>query len=208
MAEQTYITNADGSVTIKMEGKDTKFVKESDLLTVKGASEQVRKEYEDKVTKYQTDLAEANRKHDELHQTLLQKDAALEQLQTKAEEHDTLTTKVGELQSQLSAADENRRKTEEELLGIKRSTFSTTYKVDPEKVKEMSLDQLREAEKNFNLVGFQSNPNQPARYDGGGGGSGATTPLSPIEQAKAEIAVARELQSKKMAGGNYNPNNE
>jgi hypothetical protein len=93
---------------------------------------------------------------------------------------------------------------EDELLGTKRAIFSTQYKVDQEKVKDMSLDQLREAEKNFELVGFQSSPDKPAKYDGGGGGGGAITPMSPVEQAKSEIALARELQAKKATGGNSN----
>lgn len=208
MGEQTYSFEPDGSIKIQVDGKSVKYVKESDLLTVKGASEQARKEYEDQLSKHQADLATANSKYDELRQASLQKDAALEQLQTKANEHATLTTKVGELESQLTAADEKRRTLEDELLGVKRDTFVKAYKVDPDKVKDMSLDQLREAEKSFGMVGFNANPKQPANYDGGAGGGGGTAPVTPIEQAKSEIALAREMQAKKARDPNYNPNNE
>ena len=204
---QTYTTNPDGSINIEADGKATKYVKESDLLAVKGASETARREYESTIAKHQADITEANRVRDETHQTLLQERTAKEQLEKDGQEVATLRTKVGELETNLTAGDTTRRQLEEELLGMKRSTFGIKYKVDPEKVKEMSLDQLREAEKNFTAVGFNPANPKPANYDGGPGGAGGiSAPLSPIEQAKEELKVARQLQAKMRAGdSDYNP---
>jgi len=197
MPDQTYQFEPDGSIKITVDGKSVKYVKESDLLTVKGASEQSRNDYENQLAKHQADLAEANRLHDETKQTLLQERAAKEQLEAKAQEAATLTTKVGELEGQLNAAKTSGEELTNELLGIKRTTFVEQFKVDPEKVKEMDLNQLRDAEKHFTLVGFSPAPSQPARYDGGTGGVGGDgAKLSPHEQAKIEIQLAREGKAK------------
>lgn len=196
---QTYTPNQDGTFTINLDGKATKLVKESDLLAVKGASETARKEYESAQTKYQTDLAEANRVKDESHTQLLQERAAKEQLEKDAQEGANLKTKVGELETTNATLEQSRGKLEEELTGMKRSTLVTQFKVDEAKVKDMNLDQLRQTESSLQLVGV-GNP-KPANYDGGGGGAGGgTAPTSVLDQAKQELKIAREIQQKKRAG--------
>ena len=57
---QGFETNKDGSITIELDGKKVKFVKESDLGAVKAGL----KEKEDEITKLQTGLANANTKYD------------------------------------------------------------------------------------------------------------------------------------------------
>ncbi|MBU2060035.1 MAG: hypothetical protein KKB38_20160 [Gammaproteobacteria bacterium] len=164
--------NSDGSFTVNIDGKSVKLVKESDLLAVKGAAEQAKEKLEAQTSKLMTDLAEANRLKDEKHNLLLQEQAAKEQLMKDAQEAVTLKTKVGELESKLSTEGVTRKTTEEQLLGLMQDRFTNLYKVAPDKVKGMSLDQLREAEKNFTLVGLGTS--RSANYDGGAGGTGGT----------------------------------
>ena len=198
---QTFTLNQDGTITINLDGKSTRFAKESDLLAVKGASETALKEYESSQSKYQTDLAEANRVKDETRQELLKERAAKEQMEKDSLEAATLRTKVGELETESASQKEARGKLEEELTGIKRIVLTKDYKVDEAKVKDMNLDQLRETEKIFGVVGFSPKPAQAANYDGGPGApGGAGTPLTPIEQAKQEIVIARKIQADKRAG--------
>lgn len=200
---QTFARVDDHTITIKDGGKDVRYVPESDLLTVKGASETARGEYEATVAKHQTTIAEGNRLHEETKQKLLQETAAKEQVTKRAGEADTLETKVGELQTSLNTADESRRTVEGELLERVRTTFTTQYKVDPEKVKDMDLSALREAEENLKLVGFSPTGDKPANYDGGAGAAGAgTPPRTQIEQANEELKIARSIQAKRRAGTN------
>lgn len=200
--ELTYTSNQDGTIIIKLDGKDIRYAKESDLLTVKGAADVAKTGFETTIAKGNTDLAESNRLHEETRQKLLQEQAAKEQLVTQANQADTLKTKVGELETSLTTANTSRTEIEAELLGMKRTSFQTIYKADPEKVKEMTLVQIRDAEKSFQAVGFNpSNPKPPASYDGGpGGNSGGTAPVTVIEQCSNELKVAREMKAKRAAG--------
>ena len=203
---QTYATNTDGTISITSDGKAMRYVKESDLLAVKGASDTARKEYESNVAQHNTTLAEANRVKDETHQTLLKERAAHEQSESGLQELPTLRTKVGELETTNATLTEGSGKLTEELTGMKRSVFVTQYKVDPEKVKDMGLDQLREAEKNFSLVGFSPNV-KPANYDGKvGAGNGGTAPTTVLEGCANELVLAREMAAKKRSGdADYTP---
>lgn len=199
--ELTYTGNQDGTISIKVDGKDTRYAKESDLLTVKGAADTAKTGFETAIAKSNTSLLEANRLHDETRQKLLQETAAKEQLVTQAGEADTLKTKVGELETSLTTANTSRTELEEELLGMKRISFQTIYKADPEKVKEMTLVQIRDAEKSFQAVGFNPANPKPANYDGGGGGNNAgNKPATVLEQCANELTVAREQKAKRAAG--------
>jgi len=202
---QTFTPNQDGTFTISLDGKDTKLVKESDLLAVKGASETARTEYETNLAKHHTDLAEANRLKDEEHQQLLQERSAKELAETQATEGATFKTKVGELETKLTAAEDGRKQLEEELLGTKKSTLITFYHVKEDALKDKDLPQLRSMEDTLKIVGIPSG--KPANYDGGGGGGTPTTPTTVLEGAKQELAVAREIQRKKRAGedADYKP---
>ena len=196
----TYAVNQDNTISISVEGRPIRYAKESDLLTVKGASETARREHETSTAKYQADLAEANRVTGETHQTLLQERAAKEQFEKDSKELPTLRTRVGELELESAGHKTARGKAEEELTGLLRAQFGTKYHVDPEKIATMTLDQLREAERNFVTVGFTPTI-APANYDKNGGGGGAgDAKKSPIEQAGQELALARQQQAKRRAG--------
>lgn len=195
MEPMTYTERGDGAIIIKdANAKDIPYVKESDLLAVKGASETARADYESKITQNLASLAESNRLHDETKQKLLQEQAAKEQLATKANEAATLKTKVGELETNLNAATAGRKQLEEELLGTKRSVLVTNYKVDPKKVEAMSLDQLRETEKALTLAGITA-AGSPARFDHGPGGGTAITAVNPLDQARQEIDAVRRKKA-------------
>lgn len=212
MSDDNVVVTKNQDGTIKIAGGEITgdFVPKVDLVNVKTASEAAKDEFDKSTTKHQTDMAEANRVKDETHQSLLQSQARIEQLEKDNKELPTLQTKVGELETSLTAADEGRRTAETSLLGLKREAFVVRYKADPEKVKEMTLDQLTEAEKSYALVGFNANLTQkPANYDGGTGGGGVTTPKTQIEQARSELDLAKKMQAAKRSGDpTYDPNKE
>jgi len=189
---QTFTANEDGSYNFNIDGKSVRTVKESDLLAVKGGAE--KKEGE-----LLSQIAEANRLKDESHNLYLQEQTAREQFEEQAKESPTLKTKVGELETQLSATLESRKQLEEELLGMRRTHLAAQYKVSEESLKDKSMDQLRNLEDALKLVGGR----KPANYDIGPQGVGAGAPTTVLEQCKSEIALARELQRKSKSDPDY-----
>lgn len=205
MPDLTYIANQDGSIIAKIEGQDVKFVKESDLLAVKGGSESYKTAAEAEKTGLMTELAEANRLKGEEHNTVLQERTAKEQAEEKAKVADTLTTRVSELETENADHKTAREKLEEELLGKTRTILTTIYGVSEDTLKDKDKDQLRNLEEASKVLGKKGGP---ANFDtkGAGVGGGPTPGTSPIEQAKLELAAAKEQQRKRRSGDpDYNP---
>ena len=172
--------NQDGSITLKLDGKDVKFVKESDLGSVKSAL----RGKEDEVSKLQANLATANTKYDESHQDTLKERAAKEVAEKEGRESATLKEKVGELTTKMAdltkVSGENKVKLTEQV----RARLVEGYKIDAEKVKDMALEDLEKTESNLILVGAKP---APANYDGKGTGdhtSGDLEGMSPMQLAQ------------------------
>ena len=172
--------NQDGSITIMIDGKGVKFVKDSDLGAVKSAL--TAKETE--VSKLQTDLANTNTKFDTEHQFLLQERTAKEQFEKGANESEAHKTKVGELETKMADLSKASVETEASLAERIRITLVQGYKVDAEKIKDMALPELVSTEKTLQLTGVAP---APANYDGagpgGGGPSGSLEGKTPFQLA-------------------------
>ena len=184
--------NQDGSITIKVDGKSVKFVRESDLGSVKVALEK----RESEVTDLQAKLATANDKYNSEHQELLKERASKEELEKSAGEANTLKATVTELQSKLAETEKSSGDLSSKYTERLRSQLATSYKVDPEKIKDKSLADLELMEQTLSLVGPSINP---ANYDGKGGASGPTpedlTGKSPM--ALATMGYEESGKSKK-----------
>ena len=183
--------NQDGSVDIPVEGKATRFVKESDLLAVKGAKEKSEHEWAGKETNYQTQLAEANRIREETHQQLLQAQAAKDQLAEQYKDYDTYKNRVGELETELGSSKERLTSYEKELAERMHQALVGAGATE-ESLKDKTLDQLRNLEEAAKVFGREVKA-RPANYDGGKVGGG-TTPETPIERAR------RILEESEQAG--------
>jgi len=184
MAEN-FAFNQDGSVDLEVEGAKVRYVKESDLLAVKGGSETKEKEWENEKASFNTQLAEANRLRDETNQSLLQERAAKEQLTTQYADHDTIKRRVGELETENGTLKEGVGKFEEELAGRIRHALIMQHGASEDGVKEKTLPQLRNLEEAARLFGNgKGKQGIPARYDGGGGGpAGGSVPESSLDRA-------------------------
>jgi len=180
----TFKFNEDGSINLPTgdENKPAKWVKESDLLAVKGGSETKVKEWETKETSYQTQLAEANRLREESHQNLLKEQAAKEQLLSKYQDYDATKVKVGELEKTIGSHKESVTKYEKEL-GDRIRVALVGHGATEEQLKDKNIDQLRNLEEAAKL--FNINGNKKAKYDGGGGGG--TPAENPLDRAKRII---------------------
>ncbi len=182
---ENFTFNHDGSVDLPVEGVTTRFVKESDLLAVKGGFGTKEKDWETEKASFNTQLAEANRLRDESNALLLQERAAKEQLTTKYGDYDTQKTRVGELETETGTLKESIGKFEEELVGRIRHTLIMQNGASEEAVKEKTLPQLRNLEEAARVFGNGKGKQEvPARYDGGQGGpAGGSAPETPTERA-------------------------
>ena len=183
MAEN-FTFNHDGSVDLDVEGTKVRFVKESDLLAVKGGSDAKEKDWETEKASFNTQLAEANRHRDESNQSLLQERAAKEQLVKTYGDYDTQKVRVGELETENGTLKEGVGKFEEELAGRIRHTLIMQHGASEEAVKEKTLPQLRNLEEAARVFGDKNKQGLPARYDGGQGGpAGGSVPESSLDRA-------------------------
>ena len=175
---QGFETNKDGSITVELDGKKVKFVKESDLGAVKAALQ----EKEGEVTKLQTNLAGVNTKYEGEHQEFLKVRASHEELEKSAGESATYKQQVEDLTKEMAGLKEASGKYETKLAERLRLQLTEGYKMDPEKIKDKGLADLENIEQTLVLTGYKP---VPANYDGKGGGTG---PVSSL-QGKSPLAL-------------------
>ena len=182
MAEYKVLeAHGDGSITIEVDGKKSKFVLESDLGAVKNGL----KEKEGEITKLQVSLADANTKYDGEHQELLKARASNEELKKSTGEGATYKTQVEDLTKQMAGLKESSGKLETRFAERLRKQLAEGFKVDVEKIKDKGLADLETIEQTLALAGYKP---LPANYDGKGGGSSPPASLvgkSPLELFKS-----------------------
>ena len=175
---QGFETNKDGSITVELDGKKVRFVKESDLGAVKAGL----KEKEDEVTKLQTGLADANTKYDGEHQELLKVRASHGELEKSAGESATYKQRVEDLTKEMAGIKDTSGKLETKYAERLRAQLVQGYKIDQEKIKDKGLADLENMEQTLSLTGYKP---LPANYDGK---SGVTGPVSSL-QGKSPLAL-------------------
>ena len=190
--------NPDGSVDLPVDGKPVRFVKEADLLAVKGGAQGKEKEWNDREAKFNTDLAEANRLREETHQYLLLTQAERDDLKENTKDYDTHKTRVGELELELGASREKLGITE--LLLAQRMTQALVGAgATEETLKDKTLDQLRSLEEAASIFG-RDVAAKPAKYDNGkGGGTSAETPLDRAKRILEENEAAGHRMGSRVA---------
>jgi len=172
-----WTANQDGSWTFSDGTNNTKYVKESDLLAVKGGAESKEKEYQSQITNL-------IKERDDAHSNHLKAQAALEQSETRFKEYEPFKTQLTEAQAKLTAADDGSKKLKEKLLGRVKSTL-TSLGVKDELIKDKTLEELEHIEETARLLGGNGgNGKRPANFDTGGSGSSGTAPESPLERAR------------------------
>ena len=176
--------NQDGSVTIKLDGKDIKFVKESDLGAVKAQL----KDRDGELTGFQSKLTELTAKYDEEHQSVLKERTAREQFEKQAQEGAIHVKKVEELTTKLAGLEKSSGDLSTRYAERLRNQLSSAYKIDAGKIKDQPLDELERIEKTLQLTGVHA---LPANYDGKGAGGGSGTGFegkSPMQLATMAYA--------------------
>jgi len=183
MADLTYTNNDDGSINVELEGQPTRFVKEADLLAVKGASKTRTDEWENEKAQFNSQLAESNRLRDESNQKSLQERATLEKLQEQYKDYETHKVRVGELETEVAGHKETVGKHETELTERIRQSLIANHGAHEDALKDKTLDQLRSLEEAAKVFGSGTTI-VPANYAGGPGGpGGGAAPEKPIDRA-------------------------
>ena len=180
--EQVKLTfNQDGSVNLPVDGKPIRFVKEADLLAVKGGVQNREKEWNDKEAQFNTQLAEANRLREETHQTLLKTQTERDNLKEQYKDYDTHKKRAGELEAELGSHKERLTKVENALAERMRQALVGAGATE-EQLKDKTLDQLRSLEEAAKVFGKELKA-KPANYDGGKQGGGSV-PETSLDRAK------------------------
>lgn len=171
--------NQDGSITIMKDGKNIKYVLESDLGAVKASL----KDRDGEVSKLQADLAGFTSKFDTEHQEVLKERAAREQFEAQAKEGVTLKTKVTELETKMADLSRVSGEVSNKLTERLKNHIKTSYKIPEEKLAGKALADLENIESTLQLTGVVP---QTVTYDGRGGTGGTNNNL----QGKSPLALA------------------
>ena len=190
--------NQDGSVDLPVDGKPIRFVKEADLLAVKGGVQSKEKEWNDKKAQFNTQLAEANRLREETHQTLLKAQTERDNLKEQYKDYDTYKKKVGELETKLGSHKERLTKVEGALVERMRQSLIGAGASEVS-LKDKTLDQLRSLEEAAKIFGREVKA-KPANYDGGKQGGG-NAPETSLDRAK-RILEEHETQGRRIGSKN------
>lgn len=173
--------NDDKTIDLLFDGKLVRYALESDLLAIKGGAQNKEKEWNDKESQFNTQLAEANRLREESHQSLLAAQAERDSLTEKYSDYDTHKARVGELETELGSHKEKLIGYEKELAERMRQSLIGAG-ASEDNLKDKTLDQLRSLEEAAKVFGREVKP-KPANYDGGRSGGGSA-PESPMDRAK------------------------
>jgi hypothetical protein len=173
---------ADGSISVLLDGKTIKLVKETDLLAVKGGAE--RKEAE-----LLTSLAEANRTKDESHQSSLKLQAQIGELETiKTKTVPELTQKLQDLTKQFEGTKAENTVLSGKVLNHAKSDLITFYGVPEDKIKDLPLAEVVKMQEAFEKAGVKKRG--VVTYDNGNAPSGTPpsgykTFAQRVEETKA-----------------------
>ena len=178
----------DGAVEVPIDGKNARFVRETDLLAVKSGKEKSEKDWGTERSKFQTDLAESIRLREESHSQLLQAQTANTTLTEQFKDHDTIKARVSELETNEATGKDVLTKLEADLTArISRNLINAG--ATAEILKDKTLDQLRNLEEAAKIFG--GNGGKPPSYDTGKGGGGSA-PESALDRAKRILAENEE----------------
>ncbi len=177
----TYTVDKDGTIVAKdKEGKETRFVKESDLLAVKGSKETLESQLKDAQAKA-TGGAELKTELESTRQAKLQAEAKVSTLTDQLAAATTGSAEATVLKQQLEAAKRSGEALNAEVLEVQRTLILATYGVPKVTVEKKNLAELKVYAEALAAVTGKALGNYAA---GGGGGSSDFKGKSPIELAR------------------------
>ena len=200
----TYTQSKDGAIVVKdTEGKDVRYTKESDLLTVKGSAdtaikavEKAAKTAQEEATKAleasstaldasKAEVAAANTKFDETAQKLLQAEAERETLKEEVTKSAGSVVELTKAKADLENATKSVGELTTKALEYRRNVIVTTFGVSADVVKDKTVEQLDAFEEALKAVAAAKGI---GNYAAGGATGGGAVPEKPLDRAKRILA--------------------
>jgi len=192
MDELTFSVNEkDGTVIAKDKaGAEVRYVKESDLLAIKGSKDGLEKSVKDAENAKATAIAEANSKLDTATSRALQAEAKITSLEERIAQGGSSAAELAKAKADLETAKRSSEVLGNKHLELRRNVIAATYGVPPATVasKDLAaLDLYEEALKA--VIGDKKLGNFAV---GGGGGASALQGKSPIDLARDAYASSNK----------------
>jgi hypothetical protein len=187
----TYAQEKDGAIAITVEGKPIRYVKEADLLAVKGGSENIKAEYESKLSEATKTLATLTTERDTTHANLLKEQAAHEAVKSQVATIPTYEAKLKDAAAKLLAAETSSKQLQDKLLVTVRTRLTAMG------VQDKPLSELEAMESHISLV--TKSVTRPANLgnDRGNGGGGSAAPETRLERARRVLETAHYMGAAK-----------
>jgi len=190
--EVTGTVSGDGTLVIKGEdGNEVRYVKEADLLAVKGSKENVEKAAKEAEAARDSAIAEANSKVDAEHQKVLQAEARVSSLEEQVRQGGGSAAELAKATADLAAAKTSSEELGNKFLELKRNVITQAYGVPKETVANKDLAALEVYEEALKaVIGDKSIGNFAV-----GAGGGGQNPL--VGKDPMTLAVEAYAQSRK-----------
>jgi len=194
MADNNELTfsldSKDGTLTAKdAKGVEVRYVKESDLLAVKGSKENAVRDAETAKTQA---IAEANSKVDAALSRALQAEARVSSLEEQIAQSGGSAAELVKAKADLEAAKKSSEALGNKHLELKRNVIVATYGVPLATVATKNLAALDLYEEALKAVMGDKRLGNFAIGSGGGGGTGALQGKSPIDLARDAYASSNK----------------
>ena len=180
---KTFTVEKDGTLIITDEnGANVRYVKESDLLAVKGSKESTEKAVKEAVAARETAVAEANSRFEAEHQKVLRAEARVSGLEEQVTKGGGSAAELIRAQAELVTAKKSSEELGNKHLELRRNVIIQTYGVPKETVGSKDLAALEVFEEALKAVIGNKKVGNFA-VGGGGGGANALQGRSPMELA-------------------------
>ena len=198
--ELTYTANKDGTLAIKdTEGNEVRYVKESDLLAVKGSS-QVAKDAAETAAKaatesqetHKVEIATASTNLETTRQKLLEAEAKATTLEETVKAGTGTAEELTKAKADLETAKTSGEELSVKALEYRRQIVVSTFGIPADTIKEKNMEQLDNYEEALKAI---ISTKGIGNYAIGGGGGGSA-PVTALDRAKTTLAAAMEKRAK------------
>uniref|UniRef100_A0A6M3JXI2 Uncharacterized protein n=1 Tax=viral metagenome TaxID=1070528 RepID=A0A6M3JXI2_9ZZZZ len=188
MGEVTYTVEKDGAISVKEEGSTeaVRYVKESDLLAVKGGKETA----ESKAQEAEAARGTAESALAVEHQKVLQAEAKVSTLESQVAQGTSTAAELATAKAELVTAKSSSETLATQHLELRRNVIVATYNVPKETVESKNLEQLATFEEALKAVIGSKNA---GNFAVGGGGGGATVLAGKSPMELAQIAYSQPI---------------
>jgi len=177
------VDEKDGTLTAKIGDADVRYVKESDLLAVKGSKESAETKASEAETAREAAVKEANASLDAEKSRALQAEARVSSLEEQIKSGGGTAAELEKAKAELATAKTSSEELGNKYLELKRSVIIATYGVPKETVESKDMAALTVFEEALKaVIGDKALGNFAA--GGGGGGTSALQGKSPLELAQ------------------------